>query len=118
MVIMVFSFRSSLRSWNEGERRGSERNNFMMNKQHFHDKLLFSILKIFLRLSTTFVDQLSKDIMVTEVILLSGELLSKSLVLLEPTQLKPVKLKCSHVVRCRILLHALMFHTWQLIFIA
>lgn len=64
------------------ERKGSEKKNFMMNKQHFHDKLLFSILKIYLHLSTTFVDQLSKDIMVTEVILLSGELLSKSLVLL------------------------------------
>lgn len=37
----------------------------MLNEQDFHDKLLFSILKIYLHLSTTFVGQLSKDIMDT-----------------------------------------------------
>ena len=37
----------------------------MLNEQDFHEKLLFSVLKIYLHLSTTFVDQLSKDVMDT-----------------------------------------------------
>lgn len=39
------------------ERNGfREKENSMLGKQYFHDKLLFSILKIYLYLNTTFVD--------------------------------------------------------------
>lgn len=56
IVIMVSHFSVSLRSPGMEGRRGSEKEHFMINKQHFRDTLLFGILKVCLCLNTTFVD--------------------------------------------------------------